>query len=84
MSKYENYDRISVNYDKTRTAVGIEIVLGFLASLPQPAGGIGFRVRTAGSSGAGHRALSCAGSRSERPACSGDLTIRTASPEREL
>jgi ubiquinone/menaquinone biosynthesis C-methylase UbiE len=37
MSKYENYDRISANYDKTRSAVGIEIVLGFLATLPQPA-----------------------------------------------
>ncbi|MBA2672841.1 class I SAM-dependent methyltransferase [Ramlibacter sp.] len=38
MSKYENYDRVSANYDKTRTAVGVEIVLGFLATLPQPAG----------------------------------------------
>ena len=37
MSKYENYDRVSANYDKTRTAVGVEIVLGFLATLRQPA-----------------------------------------------
>lgn len=33
MSKYENYDAISENYDKTRTAVGIEIVLGYIAAL---------------------------------------------------
>ncbi|UYA59661.1 hypothetical protein NAL19_1466 [Pectobacterium sp. F1-1] len=33
MSKYEDYDAISENYDKTRTAVGIEIVLGYIASL---------------------------------------------------
>jgi len=33
MSKYENYDAISENYDKTRTAVGIEIVLGYISSL---------------------------------------------------
>lgn len=33
MSKYENYDVISENYDKTRTAVGIEIVLGYISSL---------------------------------------------------
>ncbi|WMY75966.1 methyltransferase domain-containing protein [Buttiauxella selenatireducens] len=33
MSKYENYDVISENYDKTRTAVGIEIVLGYIATL---------------------------------------------------
>lgn len=33
MSRYENYDVISENYDKTRTAVGIEIVLGYIAAL---------------------------------------------------
>ncbi|WP_118988033.1 class I SAM-dependent methyltransferase [Photorhabdus sp. CRCIA-P01] len=33
MSKYENYDAISENYDKTRTAVGIEIILGYIAAL---------------------------------------------------
>ena len=33
MSTYENYDVISENYDKTRTAVGIEIILGYLSSL---------------------------------------------------
>ncbi|WP_157830794.1 class I SAM-dependent methyltransferase [Aeromonas sobria] len=31
MSKYEDYDAISENYDNTRTAVGIEIVLGYIA-----------------------------------------------------
>ncbi len=46
MSKYTDYDSVSVNYDKTRKAVGIEIVLGFLASLPQPAQGL--RVLDAG------------------------------------
>lgn len=33
MSKYEDYDAISENYDKTRTAVGIEIVLGHISTL---------------------------------------------------
>ncbi|MBA2652732.1 MAG: class I SAM-dependent methyltransferase [Tatlockia sp.] len=36
MSKYENYDKISLTYDETRTAVGVEIILGFLASMPRP------------------------------------------------
>lgn len=33
MSKYENYDLTSANYDKTRSAVGIEIVIGYIASI---------------------------------------------------
>jgi ubiquinone/menaquinone biosynthesis C-methylase UbiE len=33
MSRYENYDVISENYDRTRTAVGIEIVIGYISSL---------------------------------------------------
>lgn len=36
MSKYENYDKISLTYDGTRTAVGVEIIMGFLASMPKP------------------------------------------------
>lgn len=37
MSKYEHYNTTSINYDKTRTAVGIEVVLGYLAKLNKPA-----------------------------------------------
>lgn len=33
MSKYENYDEISKSYDQTRTAVGIEVILGQIAAL---------------------------------------------------
>lgn len=36
MSKYADYDKISQTYDESRTAVGIEIILGFLASLDTP------------------------------------------------
>src|SRR5207247_346866 len=36
MSNYENYDKISLTYDKTRTAVGVEIIMGFLASMTRP------------------------------------------------
>lgn len=36
MSTYTDYDAISRTYDKTRKAVGIEIILGFLASLDKP------------------------------------------------
>ncbi|MBX9599063.1 MAG: class I SAM-dependent methyltransferase [Burkholderiales bacterium] len=35
MSKYERYDEISKNYDKTRSAVGIEIVLGYILTIPE-------------------------------------------------
>lgn len=55
MSKYTNYDQISINYDKTRKAVGIEIVLGFLASLPQPPEGL--RVLDAGCGTGNYAAL---------------------------
>lgn len=37
MSKYEHYNTTSINYDKTRTAVGVEIVLGYLGRLNKPA-----------------------------------------------
>ncbi|MFS0825683.1 class I SAM-dependent methyltransferase [Pseudomonas phoenicis] len=37
MSTYENYNSTSINYDKTRTAVGIEIILGYLTQLNKPA-----------------------------------------------
>ncbi len=36
MSQYENYDKISLTYDKTRKAVGYEIILGFLAAASKP------------------------------------------------
>jgi len=36
MSTYERYDDTSRAYDSTRTAVGIEIILGYLASHPVP------------------------------------------------
>lgn len=35
MSKYERYDEISKNYDKTRSAVGIEIVLGYILAIQE-------------------------------------------------
>ncbi|WPP00919.1 methyltransferase domain-containing protein [Pseudomonas sp. HR96] len=37
MSKYEQYNTTSINYDKTRTAVGIEVILGYLTKLNRPA-----------------------------------------------
>ncbi|WP_213939102.1 class I SAM-dependent methyltransferase [Pseudomonas sp. dw_612] len=37
MSKYEHYNTTSINYDKTRTAVGIEVILGYLAKLNKSA-----------------------------------------------
>lgn len=37
MSKYEQYNTTSINYDKTRTAVGIEVILGYLTKLNGPA-----------------------------------------------
>ncbi|MBI6853484.1 class I SAM-dependent methyltransferase [Pseudomonas cichorii] len=37
MSKYEHYNTTSINYDKTRTAVGIEVILGYLATSNTPA-----------------------------------------------
>lgn len=36
MSKYADYDKISQTYDESRKAVGIEIILGFLAALDKP------------------------------------------------
>lgn len=33
MSKYEDYDLISANYDKTRTAVGLDIVIGYIYTM---------------------------------------------------
>lgn len=36
MSTYTDYDAVSRNYDATRRAVGIEIVLGYLAALTTP------------------------------------------------
>lgn len=36
MSKYENYDKISLTYDKTRKAVGYEIILGYLSATSKP------------------------------------------------
>ena len=36
MSKYERYNLASINYDKTRTAVGIEVVLGYLVKMNRP------------------------------------------------
>lgn len=36
MSGYENYTRVSALYDETREPVGVEIILGFLASGPCP------------------------------------------------
>lgn len=35
MSKYERYDETSKNYDKTRSAVGIEIVLGYILTIQE-------------------------------------------------
>jgi ubiquinone/menaquinone biosynthesis C-methylase UbiE len=35
MSKYERYAETSKNYDKTRSAVGIEIALGYILSIPK-------------------------------------------------
>lgn len=36
MNDYECYDRTSTNYDATRCAVGVEILLGCFASVGQP------------------------------------------------
>ena len=36
MSTYENYDQTSVHYDQTRTPIGVEIILGCLASTGKP------------------------------------------------
>ena len=36
MSSYEDYSRTSANYDETRAAVGVEIILGCLASGRRP------------------------------------------------
>ncbi len=36
MSGYENYSDTSKNYDKTRKAIGVEIIVGCFASGPQP------------------------------------------------
>jgi len=36
MSQFENYHDTSKSYDQTRTPIGIEIVLGCLASTPRP------------------------------------------------
>lgn len=36
MSKYADYDSISKTYDQSRKPVGIEIIMGFLASMSKP------------------------------------------------
>lgn len=36
MSSYENYSEIAERYDKTRSAIGVELILGCLARSPKP------------------------------------------------
>ncbi len=36
MSSFEDYSRTSENYDETRAAVGVEIILGCLAAAGRP------------------------------------------------
>ncbi len=38
MSRYERYDRVAADYDRSRFALGAEIIAGFLAAGPKPLG----------------------------------------------